>query len=269
MLTRIATDIGLDPRRFNRIRYVKKLRVLRDYKAALLPNLGYILTDPEIDNFTYELENEDRLARWIAETFEADYAQVCEHLIEARSDQRIYEPLRRVTSRWSAKTSPPLGRRVGWYVITRLLKPARVVETGIHDGIGSLVFLAALERNANDGVDGTLVSFDIDKRAGWIVGQHPRWSRRIGDSRILLRQALAEAPVQIFLHDSLHTVEHESFELEAAASLMERASVLISDNSHVTTVLRDVAERHSRRYSFFREQPRAHFYPGAGIGAAL
>ncbi len=260
--------LGLEPRRFNRVRYIEKTKVLRRYDARLLENLGYVLTDPEVDNFTYELENEAELVRWIAETFSAKLDRVAELLVEARSNQAIYIPLKRATKRWSMKTEPPPGRRLGWYVIVRLLKPSRVIETGIHDGIGSLIFLAALDRNAHEGADGDLVSFDIDKNAGWIVGEHPRWSRRIGDSRAILEEAFLEVPVQVFLHDSLHTFEHEMFELSVAAKHMKGGAVM-SDNAHGTDALKRVAEQSKRRYAFFKETPRAHFYPGGGIGVAL
>jgi predicted O-methyltransferase YrrM len=267
MLGRTLKALGHNPRVLNRGRIPTKLRTLRFYDAPLRDNLRYLL-DPELQNFTYELENEDELARWIADTFTADHNQVCAHLIEARSDQRIYARLRE-TSSLATKREPALGRRLGWYAITRLLKPRRVLETGIHDGIGTLVFLAALDRNADEGHTGELVSFDIEPSAGWLVGEHPRWSRRIGDSQQTLPQAFAEGPADLFLHDSLHTIEHETFELEAAATAMGEHGVILSDNSHATPVLREVAQRHGRTYAFFRERPRAHFHPGCGIGAAL
>lgn len=53
----------------------------------------------------------------------------------------------------------------------RLAKPSRVIEAGIHDGIGSLVLLAALERTRGECAPGELVSTDVDDTAGRIVGQ--------------------------------------------------------------------------------------------------
>jgi hypothetical protein len=259
--------LRIEPRRLNRIRILKKLRVLRSYDKAVFPNLGYVLTDCEIDNFTYELENEAELALWLSETFSADPSVVHRLLIEARSNQALYLPLRSSTARWSMKTEPPLGRRLGWYVILRLLKPTRVVETGIHDGIGSLVLLSALDRNAEEGTHGVLVSTDIDNSAGWVVGSHPRWRRQILDRPEDLDELL-RVPADIFIHDSLHTAAHETFELELAASRMP-GCVLISDNSHATNVLESIAQTHGKRYAYWQEQPRAHFYPGAGIGVAL
>jgi predicted O-methyltransferase YrrM len=269
MIARASAALGIDPRRLNRIRFRLKLQVIQRYDVRFLDKAAFVLLSPEIDNFSYELENEDEMVSWIAETFNADRARTSELLIEARSNQAIYAPLRTAgASRWSMKAEPPPGRRLGWYVITRLLKPSRVIETGIHDGLGSLVFLAALDANAMEGHDGELISFDIDDHAGWLVGEHPRWRRRIGDARDLLERALIEAPTQIFLHDSNHAFDHELFELETAAKHMLGGAIM-TDNAHATDALKQVAERSGRRYSYFHEKPRAHFYPGGGIGVAV
>lgn len=258
--------MGIEPRRWNRIRLARKVRLVRDYNQSVIPNLGYVLTDPEVDNFTYELLNENELVSWIASMLNLERSRVAELLVEARSNEQIYDSLHHATvRRWSMKTSPPIGRRLGWYVIVRLLRPERIIETGIHDGIGSLVLLAALDRNGS----GELVSTDIDRSAGWIVGEHPRWSRRILTDPQDLEDILAETPFQIFLHDSLHTPEHERFELTAAAKRMGRSGVLISDNSHATDVLESVCSEVGRTYSFWHERPRGHFYPGGGIGIGV
>lgn len=269
-LRQLATSIGLDPRRLGRLRWLKKVKVLHQEGGSVREHFEYLLLDPEIDNFTYELANEDELVLWIAEQFGVARERVAELVIEARSNSSMYDRLRQATSRrLSMKTEPPLGRRLGWYVIVRLLQPTRVVETGIHDGLGSLVLLSALERNAQEGKEGSLVSFDIDATAGWIVGRHPRWSRRIESTRTGLATALEEAPVQMFLHDSLHTYEHERFELECAAGQLPAGGLLVSDNSHGTSALHDVCVAHGFRYSYFAERPRAHFYRGAGIGLGV
>jgi hypothetical protein len=46
-------------------------------------------------------------------------------------------------------------------------------------------------------------------------------------------------------------------------------AVLLGDNSHATTALADFSEAHGRRFAFFKEQPRKHWYPGAGIGISF
>ncbi|MGI8707385.1 MAG: class I SAM-dependent methyltransferase [Actinomycetota bacterium] len=262
-------SVGITPRMVGRLRWMRKMQLLRRYNAPLRRNLAYVLGDPEVDNFTYDLANEDELVVWLSSELGANRGRVAELLVEARSNRELYGRLRDQTQRRiSMKTEPAIGRRLGWYVIVRLVKPARIIETGTHDGIGSLVLLSALDRNSAEGNSGELVSIDPDPTSGWIVGERANWSRRTADSRSVLREVLQEAPVQLFLHDSLHTYEHEHFELEAAAAAME-SGVLVSDNSHETSALSDVCEKIGVRYSVWRERPRNHFYPGAGIGMAV
>jgi hypothetical protein len=45
--------------------------------------------------------------------------------------------------------------------------------------------------------------------------------------------------------------------------------LLASDNAHATTALADVCDQHGFRFALFRERPRDHFYPGAGLGLGL
>jgi hypothetical protein len=97
-LRNIVTAAGLDPRRVGRFRWAKKVSVLRSYQAPLTANLGYLLTGPEIDNFTYELANEDELVKWIGEQFQAEPGYVSELLTEARSNPELYQGLRRTTT---------------------------------------------------------------------------------------------------------------------------------------------------------------------------
>ena len=91
----------------------------------------------------------------------------------------------------------------------------------------------------------------------------------IGDAVDGLAHELAGRPVDVFIHDSLHTYEHERRELELALKHAGGRIILISDNAHDTTALADVAAAHGGRYGFFREQPLNHFYPGAGIGLTV
>ena len=74
--------------------------------------------------------------------------------------------------------------------------------------------------------------------------------------------------VDIFLHDSLHTFEHEAAELAAVGPRLTPTALVLSDNAHGTDALMRWAEQSGRQFSFFREQPAEHWYPGSGIGAA-
>ena len=90
--------------------------------------------------------------------------------------------------------------------------------------------------------------------------------RVIGDSIEVLRSGVT--PVDLFLHDSWHTFEHESGELAAVASRLSDGAMVLSDNAHESDALLKWAQRSGRRFSFFREEPAGHWWLGDGIGAA-
>jgi len=261
-----AQSVGLDPRYVRRLRWISKAASVRRVGAPVLPNLRFVLTDPEPANYTYELANEDELASWVADVAGVEQAQAAAALAEPRHDEQLRARLRAATRGhwWWAKPEPPFGRRVAWYALARLIRPALVIETGVHDGLGALLLLRALERNG----DGRLVSFDINPAAGWLVGPHPLWELRIERAVDGLPEVLAAAPpVGVFIHDSLHSYVNERAELELGAARLAPRGVLITDNAHGTRALADVCAGHGLRYAEFFERPSGHFYPGGGMGA--
>jgi hypothetical protein len=267
----VAQRVGLQPRYLRRLRWISKARVVRRCGAPLSRNVAFVLLDPEPDNFTYELTNEEELIAWLAEVSGHDCAEVACAVGELRDDGELAARLREATAGtrwWWSKREPPFGKRVAWYALARLGRPKLIVETGVHDGLGSLALLRALERNAKEGSLGRLVSFDVNPAAGWIVGTHPLWELRIEPSRVGLPGVLAAAPaLGLFIHDSLHTYENERFELRCAASSLDPGGVLVSDNAHGTRALAETCAELGLRYHEFHERPRGHFYPGGAMGA--
>ncbi len=232
--------------------------------------IKYVLTDPEPDNFTYELANEPELVDWVAKVAQCARPQAQALVSEPHRDPELADRLRRATAGhwWWTKAAPPFGKRVAWYALARLRKPALVIETGVHDGLGSLLLLRALERNRADGTHGKLVSFDINPNTGWLVGNHPLWDLRIEPSQTGLPSLLrTSGPVGIFIHDSSHTYENEHHELVVAASRLADDGILLSDNAHVTRALADTCARFDLEYLDFHEHPRGHFYGGGTMAA--
>jgi hypothetical protein len=268
-----AQAIGLDTRYVRRLRWISKAASVHRVGAPLWPNLRFVLTDPEPANYSYELANEDELAAWVAGVTGCEPDTAAGLIAEVHEDRELAERLRRATAgrRWWCKAAPPFGRRVAWYAITRHLQPELVIETGVHDGLGSLLLLRALERNAREhGAAGRLVSFDINPAAGWLVGGHPQWELRIEPACVGLPEVLSSGPpVAVFIHDSLHSYENERAELELAAARLSPDGVLITDNAHGTRALSDTCEQHGLRYLDFFERPRGHFYPGGAMGAGV
>ena len=267
-----AQRVGLDPRYLRRLRWVSKARALRAVGAPLGSNLGYLLLDPEVANFTYEIGNDAELAAWVDFVCGCGLGRAKELIAEPVTDTPLATRLRAATATrrlWS-KPAPPFGKRRGWYALARALRPQVIIEAGVHDGLGSLLLLRALERNAEEGHDGRLVSIDINPACGWLVGSDPRWELCIAATRDVLADILRQSsPVGMFIHDSLHTYENQRFEFRTAAAHLAPGGVLISDDAHITNALFETCEEFSLHIGEFVEQPVGHFYTGGHMAAGF
>lgn len=141
----------------------------------------------------------------------------------------------------------------GWpealYVLTRLLKPEIIVETGVFDGVSSSVFLQALRDNRK----GHLISIDLPAtetimgsthcmpetclpagcQPGWVIPDflRERHTLLLGDSKELLPRVLETySVIDVFLHDSLHTFEHQLFEYSTVWPHLRQGGLLLSDD---------------------------------------
>ena len=161
------------------------------------------------------------------------------------------------------------GRRLGWYALARLLRPHTIVESGVHQGVGSCVLCAALLRNAAEGHEGRYYGTDVDPNAGKLFTAPYTSVGEIlyGDS---IRSLIAfDQPIDLFINDSDHAAEYEYREYVTIKDKLGRNGVILGDNSHVTTSLPRFCAETGRPFLFFREQPRDHWYPGAGIGISI
>jgi predicted O-methyltransferase YrrM len=233
-------------------------------------SLKWLATSNEHTNFTYDLSprNREHLTWWVSAVSGAPVDAVRGYLAEIEADedlrQHIEAGVKRSDRRGLADPQARYGRRLGWYALTRVLRPQHIVETGTDKGLGACVFAAAVLRNGT----GTVTTMDFNPDSGYLVsGRYAEVTNRLlGDSVELLHSL--DSPVDLFLHDSWHTFEHETAELEAVGPLLTSRSLVLSDNSHATDALVRWAEARDRRFLFFAEQPEDHWYPGSGIGAA-
>lgn len=266
----VAQRVGLDPRHLRRLRWLYKARTVRQNRAKVTRNLPFVLFDPEPDNFTYPIANEAELGPWVAEVAGCDLAPAERLVAEPADDLLLQTRLREATSgRWLwIKRSPAFGKRLGWYALVRVMRPALIIETGVHDGLGSMLLLRALERNEADGHPGRLVSFDVNPNAGWLVGSHRLWDLRIQSSREGMPRLLEEAgQVGMFIYDGWHSYDDERRDLELAAENLASNGILVSDDAQVTHALSDLCAERGLAYFEFQELPVRHFYPGAVLGA--
>jgi hypothetical protein len=244
--------------------------IVARYDAHIIGrSVDWLVRGRETHNFTYDLDslNRDQLCWFISAITGAEIGQIRAWLQELEHDTQLTDHLtRRLSSnprRGVCAKEPRWARRLGWHAIVRAVQPDHVVETGTHLGLGSCVIAAALLRNGH----GRLTTIDVDPDAGYLIGEP--WAsvidRRIGSSIDLLG---ALQGVDIFLHDSLHTHDYETRELTAVEPNLRPGAIALSDNAHDSSALSDWAERTSRHYLFFKEQPSDHWWPGDGIGAS-
>lgn len=230
----------------------------------------WLFTSKEVTNYTYDLTATNRchLAWWVAGITCSSVADIRDYFAELTDDHDLADHIRLHTANSSrhrlADTTLRWHRYLGWYALVRALRPRHIVETGTDKGRGTLVFASALRRNGT----GRVTTIDNNPDSGYLI--KPPYdsvvTRVIGDS-IGCIHAL-DRPVDFFLHDSLHTPEHESRELAAIAPMLSSAAVVLSDNAHSTEVLPSWAEATGWSFSYFQERPAHHWYPGAGIGLA-
>ncbi|MCI4356704.1 MAG: class I SAM-dependent methyltransferase [Thermoplasmata archaeon] len=139
------------------------------------------------------------------------------------------------------------------YALVRLIRPDAVVETGVSSGVSSSHFLFGLQDNRH----GRLYSVDLPtpqqgdelqanespvslppgRKTGWAVpdGLRERWDLSLGPSQELLPAVADRAgKIGLFLHDSLHTPRHLTFELETVRPHLLPGAVVLADNTEWT-----------------------------------
>jgi len=136
------------------------------------------------------------------------------------------------------------------YAAVRALAPECIVETGIANGVSSAYLLLALQKNGG----GCLHSVGLPdpaflppgKDPGWLVPQWLRdpWQVHLGDAREILPRLLAEiGNIGIFIHDSLHTYDHMTWEFETAYPHLLSGGLLFSDDALWNDSFNDFARR--------------------------
>ena len=78
----------VDRRSFGRVRWIRKARVVRASGANIIDHMRYVLTDPEVDNFSYDLANDPEVGAWLEDEFGAEDGRGS--LAEARADQDLW-----------------------------------------------------------------------------------------------------------------------------------------------------------------------------------
>jgi len=234
---------------------------------------AWIWKRTENDNFYYDLTEANRadLAHLVSLTTGVSVSEVKGYIAELAMDSEIRN---HISNSWQSNPALKdayvgLGRREGWYAFVRALKPKIVIETGVSHGVGACVIASALLRNREEGFAGQYLGTDWDESAGFLLSERYKEAGRIiyGDSITTLESLDLE--VDLFINDSDHSFEYEAREYQVIKSKLSKSAFILGDNSHVSPSLREFADMSGRGFAFFKEVPKDHWYPGAGIGISL
>ena len=83
------------------------------------------------------------------------------------------------------------------------------------------------------------------RETGWLVpaSLRSRWKLHLGDAQVLLPDLLPTlGPIDVFIHDSLHTYAHMMFEFQTAWPRLRAGGFLLSDDTDWNTAFQDFAE---------------------------
>ena len=237
--------------------------------------VAWAFRSKEYYNHSYHLTDLSRcyLAEFVATISGVRRDYIDSFLDELNSDQELREELRGRAAtgpdRHNSDAEPRFGRRLGWYALVRATKPRLIVETGVDRGLGTAVLAAAVLRNELEGYPGKVVATDINPACGHLVIDRlaPFVEIQIGDSVELLNKLTA--PVDIFIHDSDHRPEYEWSEFLAVEPRLHADSIVMSDNSQQSSKCMEFARRLGKSFLYFQDQPKDHWWPGDGIGAAF
>lgn len=232
-------------------------------------SIKWLFNSSEFTNYNYDLSklNREYLVAFISYVTKNDFNHVNDIFLEIENDLDFREYLEGQIKELDRKHEYPkhvfYGRRIGWYVLVRILKPDVVVETGTDKGLGTLLIAHALKKNGK----GKVYSLDIDPFSGALVDEKYWENIELlkGDSLHNLKNI---SKIDMFIHDSDHSESHEMSEFESIQNSLSEKAVVISDNSQFTGALLKWSHINNRQFIFFKEESKNHWYPGDGIGVS-
>ena len=266
-------------------RIIKKFLFLRRIKDGLLAtkyfNIKYfqifkwLFKSREDTNYTYDLtdQNLNELYKLLENIFEVDYNEIKSYSEELLNNTEIKKYLKNKiqSSQFKnfADSEIKFCRRIGWYIVTRIIKPKLIIETGVDKGMGSVILSEAIIKNKQDGYEGEYYGTDINPKAGYLFDDIYSKNGKIiyGDSVESLKKI--DKQIDLFINDSDHSAVYEAKEYKTIINKLSKNSVILGDNSHSTDELLRFSIQQNRNFVLFRERPLNHWYPGAGIGISF
>ncbi len=255
------------------VNYLPRLRqATRAYNYRYGQILRWSVDSREDTNYTYALTDDSLLylAHTVAVVSGVSPATVQQYFREAQTDEAlrdyVLEKTRTSSYRRVADLRVEFGRRLGWYALVRIMKPGVVIETGVDKGLGAVLLCSALLRNRAEGAPGRYYGTDIAPKAGYLLdGIYKEVGQVLyGDSITSLKAF--DKPIDLFINDSDHSAIYELEEYKVVLPKLTPTGILLSDNAHVASSLAQLSLEAGRKFVYYPEVPKDHWYPGAGIG---
>lgn len=237
--------------------------------------IKWLFLSKETTNLTYHLRGDNLiyLRHFIATVTGKTYKEIDYLFNEILEDDAFYKHVQDLSQNgpdaFKSDKEVRLARRVGWYAIIRAIKPKLVIETGVDKGLGSCVIGAALLRNKSEGFEGTYYGTDINPNAGFLFKSPYDQVGKIlyGDSIESLKKM--NETIDVFINDSDHSENYEADEYETIKNQLSASAYIIADNAHCNTKLHEFALKTNRKFLFFQEVLKDHWYSGASIAVAF
>ena len=201
-----------------------------------------------------DYSNDPSIIKKIESSLGLEIKPFYEELIDDSSFKKIEETL---ANNWRNLGIMGLIEARMLYSICRAIKPKKIFETGVANGLSSTIFLLALAKNEI----GTLFSIDISsdnikskkgatalpsgKKVGWLIPQVLRknWQFNVGDSKKILPSLLKQQNYcDIFFHDSDHSYDYMMWEFETVRPFIKK--MIISDDISRNSAFDDFASKH-------------------------
>ena len=209
--------------------------------------------------YHYRRVSEREFVEFLAERLRCTHRQVESAYREFNKNSTLWKEIENKLSSYPNGYGLQMTReRLSLYILVRLLKPDRIIETGVASGSSSAYLLCALRDNKK----GKLYSIDLPpdnlptgKCAGWIVPDHLRdyWSLHIGDSKELLKPLLEEiGEIDCFVHDSLHTYEHMIWEFRTVWEYIRPNGLFLSHDVGTNEAFFDFMKEKGIPWSSYR-----------------
>ena len=167
------------------------------------------------------------------------------------------------------------------YLLTRIIQPNLIIETGVNNGKSSVNFLFGLRQNKK----GKLISIDkketkkklkdgripyklVNNQTGWLIPKSykSRWKLYEGDSlkvlNIINKKNLYCRP-NIFFHDSLHTMKHAYEEIKIVSKLNSPS------NAPILILIDDINMGSGKAFKKFLTKNKLTGYLFRTLGAVL